>query len=222
MRLKAENREVQGKHLRRLRAEGKLPAVVYGHRADASALMLDRHEFERVFARAGRTHLLDLVIEGGRAQKVLVREVQNHPRRVGPIHVDLYRVDLKERLHAEVPIILTGESPAVRLGDGDAIPGIHALRVECLPGDIPDSIEADMSGLDHTESVLRVSDLHVADNITVLSDPEDVVVKIAARRELAAAEEEEVSGEAAPAAEGEAASDHGAPEGEGPGSQASG
>ncbi|MGH7776055.1 MAG: 50S ribosomal protein L25 [Candidatus Dormibacterales bacterium] len=198
LRLKAENREARGKALRHLRSEGKLPAVVYGHRAEAAALMLDGHEFQRVYARAGRTHLVDLQVDGGRAQKVLVREVQHHPRRPGPIHVDLYRVDLKEKLHAEVPLVLVGESPAVKLGDGDAIQGIHVLRIECLPSDIPDAIEVDISSLESAESVLRVSELRVVEGLTVLSDPEDVVVRIAARRELAA----EAEGEAVAAAEG--------------------
>ena len=199
--LKAERREVRGKALRRLRSEGKLPAVVYGHRAPSAPIMLDGHEFQKVFARAGRTHLVDLHVDGGRAQKVLVREVQHHPRRPGPIHVDFYRVDLKEKLHAEVPLVITGESPAVKLGDGDPIQGIHTLKIECLPSAIPEAVEVDISALETAESVLRVSDLVLPAGVTVLSDPEDVVVRIAARRELAVEAEEAVPAEAVEGAE---------------------
>lgn len=204
LRLKAEIRAERGKHVRRLRVQGKVPAVLYGHRSESEALALDGREFEKVLARAGRTQLVDLVVDGGRARKVLVREVQTHPRRTGPIHVDLYRVDLKEKLHAEVPIVMVGESSAVKMGEGDAIQGLHVLRVECLPQDIPEAVEADISGLTEPDAVLRVSELRLGPGVTVLNDPEDVVVKIAPRREMAAEEALEGGAEEAPEAAAEA------------------
>ena len=202
LKLTASKRDLQGKRLRRVRAEGMLPAVVYGHRAAAQPLTLDGHEFQRVFARAGRTQLVDLVIDSGRAQKVLVREIQMHPRRKGPIHVDLYRVDLKEKLHAEVPITLSGESPAVKRGDGDPLQTLHAIKVECLPSDIPEAVDVDLGRLEEVEASLRAGELALPENVTLLTDPEEMVVKIAARRVAAV---EEVPVEAPAEAEGAAA-----------------
>ena len=92
MQLKATTRQVLGKRTRRLHREGKLAAVVYGHNTAATPLVLDRLEFQKVFIKSGRTRLLDLVVDGGRTEKVLIREIQTRPRRLGPIHVDFYQV----------------------------------------------------------------------------------------------------------------------------------
>src|SRR5256886_10031487 len=94
--------------------EGKLPAIVYGHNTEATPITLDRLEFQKVFIKSGRTHLVDLVLDGDRTEKVLVREIQTHPRRLGPIHVDFYQVNLQEKIEVEVPVRLVGESAPVK------------------------------------------------------------------------------------------------------------
>jgi large subunit ribosomal protein L25 len=209
MQLNASVRELLGKRSRRLHGEGKLAAIVYGHDTKPTPLVLDRLEFQRVYHKSGRTHLVDLVIGGDRTEKVLVREIQTHPRRLGPIHVDLYKVSLEEKITVEVPVHLIGESAAVKAGDADVLQPIHLLRVECLPTDIPEVFEVDLTPLEEIESELRVSDLVVPKGVTVLNDPEDLVVKIVHRRELKV--EEEVPAEAAIVAEGEEAAAEGAP-----------
>ncbi len=206
MKLSARPRELLGKKSHRLLREGGLPAVVYGHHAEALPITLDAREFAHVYHRVGRTHLIDLEIDG-RADKVLVKEVQTHPRRHGPIHVDLHQVSLSEKLQVEVPVLVTGESPVVKQGDADVQINAHTVKVECLPTDIPESFTVDISGLQNVGDALRVSDLTPVPNVTVIDDPEEVLVKIAPRRELVI-EEEEVApeeGEAAEGAEAEAA-----------------
>src|SRR6202158_3183147 len=141
MQRNATPRQVLGKRSRRLYGEGKLAAVVYGHNTAATPLVLDRLEFQKVFVKSGRTHLVDLVVDGDKAEKVLVREIQTHPRRLGPIHVDFYQVNLEEKITVEVPVHLVGESAAVKRGDADILQPIHSLRVECLPSDIPAEFE---------------------------------------------------------------------------------
>ena len=178
--LSATRRGMTGKRVRRLRAQGRVPAVVYGHDVKPIPLDLDGHEFDRVYNSAGRTHLVDLAVDGGRPRKVLVREVQHHPRRHGPVHVDLYVVRMTEKLTAEVPVVVTGESPAVKASLGDVLVNSHQLRVECLPADIPDAIVVDITPLENVGDVLRVSDLTMPPNVAAIGDPEDVVVKIAA------------------------------------------
>lgn len=215
MELKANTRQLVGKRSRRLNREGKLAAVVYGHSTSATPLVLDRLEFQKVFVKSGRTHLVDLVVDGARTEKVLVREIQTHPRRQGPIHVDFYQVNLEEKIRVEVPVHLVGESAAVKRGDADILQPIHALEIECLPTSIPEHFEVDLTPLAEIDDGLRVSELDVPKGVTVLADPDELVVKIVHKRELKIEEEVPVA-EAAVAAEGEAApaEGEGAAEGE--------
>src|SRR5919204_738030 len=125
MQLTANKREIKGKAARRLRHEGRLPAVVYGHRTAASVIDVDAHEFDRVFSRSGKTQLIDLVVDSGRASKVLVKEVQISPRRNTPLHVDFHQVSLREKLQVDVPVIVTGEAAPVRMGDADVLQVQH-------------------------------------------------------------------------------------------------
>ncbi|HEY8864404.1 MAG TPA: 50S ribosomal protein L25 [Candidatus Dormibacteraeota bacterium] len=206
MQLKASVRELLGKRSRRLYGQGKLAAVVYGHNAKPTPLVLDRLEFQKVFVKSGRTHLVDLVVDGDKAEKVLVREIQTHPRRLGPIHVDFYQVNLEEKITVEVPVHLVGESAAVKRGDADILQPIHSLRVECLPSDIPEAFEVDLTPLEEIESELRISDLKIPKGVTVLIDPEELVVKIIKKREMKV-EEEVPAAEALVPAEGEAAAE---------------
>ena len=208
LKLTATTRTRLGRHARRVQATGKLPAVVYGHHAATTALLLDGHEFQRVFARAGRSHLVDLIVDGGAPEKVLVREIQTHPRRSGPIHVDLYQVSMQEKLHADIPIHLVGESPIVKLGEADLLQAMHQLKVECLPGDIPEAFVVDVSSLTEIEAGIRVEDLRAPEGVVILAEPDELIVKTVARRELAAEEEaaeaEAAEGEEQPEAAGEA------------------
>ena len=210
MQLKASTRTLLGKASRRLHGEGKLAGIVYGHNATPTPLVLDRLEFQKVFVKSGRTHLVDLVVDGDRTEKVLVREIQTHPRRLGPIHVDFYQVSLEEKITVEVPVHLTGESAAVKRGDADVLQPVHRVRVECLPTDIPEAFEVDLTPLEEIESELRVSDLVVPKGVTVLDEPDDLVVKIVHKRELKV-EEEVPAAETALVGEGEEAGEEGAP-----------
>jgi large subunit ribosomal protein L25 len=213
MQLKASPRQPMGKRSRRMLREGKLPAIVYGHNTEATPITLDRLEFQKVFIKSGRTQLVDLVLDGDRTEKVLVREIQTHPRRLGPIHVDFYQVNLQEKIEVEVPVHITGESAPVKRGDADILQPLHSIRVECLPSDIPGSFEVDITPLEEIDMELRVSDISPPKGVTVLEDPEDLVVKIVHKRELKV-EEEVPAAEAAIPAEGEAAAEGEAPAGQ--------
>ena len=211
MQIKASVRQPLGKRSRRLLREGKLPAIVYGHDTEPTPITLDKLEFQKVFVKSGRTHLVDLAIDG-RTEKVLVREIQTHPRRQGPIHVDFYQVNLQEKIEVDVPVHLTGESAAVKRGDGDILQPMHSVRVECLPSDIPEAFEIDITPLEEIEMELRVSELTVPHGVTVLDEPDQLVVKIVPKREMKI--EEEVPAEAAVPAEGEVAAEGEAAAGE--------
>src|SRR5919108_5791685 len=209
MQLKASPRQPLGKRSRRLIREGKVPAIVYGYNTEPTPVTLDRLEFQKVFVKSGRTHLVDLVMDG-HTEKVLIREIQTHPRRQGAIHVDFYQPNLQEKIEVEIPIHVVGESAPVKQGDGDVLQPMHSVRVECLPTEIPEAFEVDITPLDEIDAEFRVSDLKVPSSATVLDDPDELVVKIVHKRELKI-EEEVPAVEAAVPAEGEVAEEGEAP-----------
>lgn len=204
MEITATAREPHGKASRQLRPLGKVPAVVYGQGRSAETVAIDAHELERLLAHSGRTQLLDLVVDGGRATKVLIKDVQMSPRRHVPIHVDFHAVSLREKVQVEVPVTFAGESPAVKAGLGDLIPVVHSLTVECLPTRIPDVIEVSIEPLVEADQSLRIGDLELPEGVEVVGDPEEAVVRVAPPRVSAEIEEEAEAAEGE-AAEGEAA-----------------
>jgi large subunit ribosomal protein L25 len=109
-----------------------------------------------------------------------------------------------EKLQVEVPVVITGESPAVKQGDADVAVNVHHVRVECLPTDIPESFSVDISSLENVGDAIRVSDLPAIANVVVVDDPDEVIVRIAPRREMVEEEVAPAEGEAAEGAEGEA------------------
>jgi large subunit ribosomal protein L25 len=197
MELKAKIRDKTRGENRRLRSQGKIPAVVYGHHVETRSLVLESHDFTRVLARAGHSQLVDLVVDGSPAHKVLIKEVQISPRRFNTVHVDFLQVSLLEKLQVDVPIVLQGEPELVRLGDADILHVHHTLRVECLPTDIPEKIEVDISGLAEIDAGVYVRDLKLSEAVTVVTDEDELIVKLTQRRDMAAELAEEESQEAA-------------------------
>ena len=112
----------------------------------------------------------------------LVREVQHHPITNRILHVDFFRVDVLQRVKGEVPIPLLGEAPAVRIHHGILMQTLHTLSVECLPMEMPERVEIDISGLEELEQGIRVSDYIPSPGITVLSDSEELIVRVGAPR----------------------------------------
>lgn len=202
--LPAVTREARGSHNKPLRREGLVPAVIYGHNVEPRSIAAEARLLARVWMRAGRTQLIDLSIDGGRAQKVLVRELQVNPRNGRPIHADFFAVNLREKLTADVPLVLVGESPAVvdsKVGTLQQL--MTALHVECLPADLPSQLAVDVSGLLEIDDGIHVRDIQLPDGVTLVHvEAEELVVKVAALR--VTVEGETTEGEAAVAPEGEA------------------
>jgi large subunit ribosomal protein L25 len=205
-------REVTGRHVHALRRAGQVPATVYGHLQPAISVQVDAKEIDRIWQRAGRTHLIDLRIEGQAVRRVLIREFQRNPRTGAPFHADFFAVNLREKLTADVPVVITGESPAVSdLKIGQLLQTLNTIKVECLPTDLPPQIHVDVSGLGAVDDSITVGELTLPKGVALVGvEPSEVVVKVAALRvreevEEAAAEAEapEAAAEAAPA-EGEA------------------
>jgi large subunit ribosomal protein L25 len=197
MELKAQKREITGKKVRKLRRAGEIPAVVFGADKVPQNIKLPALRFEKAFREAGESTVLDLDIDGQK-EKAIITDVQIDP--MGKvIHADLKRVEAGEKLTANVPIEVIGESPVVKSGDGILLTLLDEVEVECLPQDLPAKIEVDISGLEKVEDMVTIKDLPVnrAKVLIMGHEEEEPVLKI----DYAQMEEEE---EEAPVSEEEA------------------
>jgi large subunit ribosomal protein L25 len=221
LRLKATHREVTGKKTRFLRRQGITPAHLYGHDIESLTLQCDTAEFHRLIARAGKTRLIDLEIDSEKARSVFVREIQKDAVAQELLHVDFYQVKKTEKIAVDVPIVFVGEAPAMKGKGRMVIHVITSLNIECLPGNVPPQIEVDLSPLQELEQAINVKDIVLGPDITVNTDPEQLVVKVSevlvreVVEEVAPVAEEAVAVEAE--AEAEAGAEAAAPaEGEKP------
>jgi large subunit ribosomal protein L25 len=206
--LNAAKRDVLGKKNRFLRRQGITPAHLFGHSLASLALQCDTGELRRVVAHAGETRLISLKVKGDREpKKVFVREVQRDALGKALLHVDFYQVRMEEKMTMDVPIVLVGEAPAMKDKGRLLSHGITELSIECLPAKVPPQIEVDISVLTDLDQAVHVRDIVLDPEITVLADPEQLVVKVS---EVAVRAEEE----AVPAAEAEAEAEAKAEEGE--------
>ena len=156
--------------------------MVYGHNVDAVTVMVDGREFVKAFQKVGRNQLVDLQLGDEPLRKALIREVQRNPRDGDLLHVDFYQVNLTEKIESEVPIELDGTVELVSKGEADLQRGLHALKVECLPTDLPPVITVDISGLKEVDDEIRVKDLAVPPGCEILDEPDDLIVTGPGRR----------------------------------------
>ena len=201
--LSAGKRTVTGKHVKQLRREGWVPGVMYGHGFESVALQFEERNLTRLLSRVGGSQLIQVAVEGTKEPEMaLVRDVQRDPLRGTVLHVDFYRVQMTERLTAEIPLQMEGESPVIALNEGILLQGLSAVEVECLPGDLVDSIVVDLADLLEVDDSIHVKDLAIPSGIDVLTDPDELVVRVAplAEEEII---EEVVEEELLPGEEGE-------------------
>ncbi len=177
--LDAELRSVTGKAVKRLRGEGFVPAVMYGHLTEPVNLQIDEHALHRVLKAAGANRLISLSVDGLEGSKrVLVRELQRDAITHAMLHVDLYEVVMTEEITAEVPVVLVGQSPLIADGEGILFQGLDTIEIECLPGDLPPNVEVGLAQLNAVDDAILVRDLDLGAAVKILSEPEDIVVKI--------------------------------------------
>jgi len=198
MELSAKKRKIQGKKVKRLRREEKIPAILYGGDKKPQSLTLERPEFEKVYQEAGESTLIDLNI-GGKKEKILIADVQHDP--LGKLlHADLQRVEAGEKLTTTVAVEVKGESPAVKSGEGILLTLLDEVEVECLPQDLPSEIKVDISDLSEVGQGIEVKDLPInRAKVKVLDhEPDELVLKIdypemEEEEEVVVAEEEAVA-----------------------------
>lgn len=192
-------RESRGKGTnRRLRVEGKIPAVVYGKKSGSTAIVVDPKEiFKILHSDAGENTIFQLSVPGKEAVNCLIKEYQLEPMSHALLHADFYEVAMDEMLEVDVPLEVSGEAYGVKT-EGGLLDIVHReLRVECLPADIPEHIMVDVTNMKIGDQV-RVKDLQISDKIKILNDPDEVVVAVEHPRA------EEVVAAAVPGAEAEA------------------
>jgi large subunit ribosomal protein L25 len=182
--LQVSKREILGKKVRFLRRQGITPVHLFGHDIESLALQCDTDALQRMLAQSGHAALVALKLGNERrGRSVVIREIQRGPRRGELLHVDFYQVRMAEKIKVEVPVVLVGEAPASRPRGNTLLQELNTLTVECLPSEIPASVELDLSALTDPEQVIRAKDVEVGEEIAVLNDPELVVVRIISRPE---------------------------------------
>ena len=225
--LTALKRKITGKQVKHLRRDGVLPGNLYGKGIKSQALQLPLKEFSKVYDEVHETGLVDLAVEGEAPVPVLIKNVHVHPMTYTPLHADFFKVNLKEKVKATIPIIAVGEPKAVTEKIGVLLQTLNEVEVEALPTDLPENIEVNVENLTNVDDSLTLADVKIPSEVEITADPGEMIFRIGeliseeaeelaeeeAAEAEAAAETEETAGETA---EGEVAEGETAPtEGEG-------
>lgn len=202
--LAATRRTEIGKHVAQLRKAGRVPAVVFGHGLDSIPVSLDLHEFEHIRRTAHANTIIELTVDGKDVHKVLVHGVQIDPRHRQLLHVDLFELKSGEEVTVEIQLHATGESFAVARLGGTLLHNIDRIKIRALPENLPDSIEYSIESLVDFDTAIHLRDLPMPAHVTLLSDVDEVVAKVAPPHvveEPVVVAAEEPAAEEAPAAE---------------------
>jgi large subunit ribosomal protein L25 len=176
--------------------------VIYGKELASQAIQIERSELEKVYASAGQNTVVDVLIDGASTpQKTLFQDIQTHPLTNKIIHFDLHAVSLKDMVHADVPIEIIGETQIIIMNEGILTTVQEMVEVESAPMSIPESYIIDISTLTAVNDNVTVGDLPALEGVTILDPPENVLVKIDAIVDQAAAIAEEEAEDAAAATE---------------------
>ena len=178
--LQAKKRTIFGKKNKGLREKGFIPAVLYGKKIETLPLEVKAQDFNSIYKKSGDTNIIDLVFEDqGKEQvkNVLVQDISNHFLNGLPMHIDFYEVEMDKLIKAHIPIVFTGESPAVNKG-GILIKSMNEVEVEALPKDLPHEIPVDISALTDFDQTIYIQDINFSDKIKVLVDQNTPIASI--------------------------------------------
>jgi large subunit ribosomal protein L25 len=175
--LKASVRTVTGKKVKNLRKQGLLPSTIYGQGMEPMSIQVVDKELEAIFKHAGESGLVDLIVDE-KVMPVLFRNPQYHPVLGSLLHVDCFKVNLKEKIITNVPIVFVGEAPAVKEGKV-LVEVLNEVEIEALPADFPEKIEVDLTKLENIDSVITVADLAIDKTLLeIKNSPDQVIVKV--------------------------------------------
>lgn len=198
LKLKASKRTIIGKNTVALRRQGITPIHVFGNGIESLSLQCDSSELKKLISHEGATRLIDIVIEKEKTPRsVFIREIQRDAMNGQLLHVDFYQVDKAEKMTAEIPIVFTGDSPAVRSKINMIEHLLTHIEIETYPDKMPPHIEVDISSLKEAGDAIHVKDITFSKDISTTAEPEQIVVKVsrikvAAEKEAVAPKAEEV------------------------------
>jgi large subunit ribosomal protein L25 len=165
-----------------MRSNGMVPAVVYGARVENTSISVPSTDFIKVLKTAGESSTIMLDLEGKKID-VLIHQVQVHPVKGFPIHVDFLAIDMNKSVEVTIPLEFTGIAPAEKSGLGSLVKVLHEIDIEALPKDLPHSIVVDISSLATLDDQIHVSDLKAPTGVTIITDADEVVALVAAGKE---------------------------------------
>lgn len=189
--INADARSEMGRKTNSLRAEGKIPAVVYGFDIEPTNVTLDRNEMERVYREAGESTILNVAIDG-KEHSVLIQDIQRDPLTGFFTHADFRKIDMTKKVEATIELTVVGEAPAVKELGGTLIQNLDEVDVEALPSALVRSFDVDVSTLKTFDDVIRVKDIAIPEGIEVLTDENRSVATVQPPRseeEMAALDE---------------------------------
>ena len=198
--LNAVPRTIIGKQVNQLRREGKLPAIIYGHKVDPKPITLDLREATKVLSTTTSSSLITVILEG-KEYPSLVREKQINFILGTLKHIDFLTVSLTEKIRASVSVVFEGEAPVVKEFNAILSSGLNQIEIEAYPKDLPESFIVDVSILKELGDSILVKDIAIPENVTVLSDPEEMILFASSQKaevEEEALEEEELGGSGEP------------------------
>lgn len=194
--LEAKKRTLTGKKVKEVRRSGYIPAIIYGREIEPTPISLEKLSSSQILNKVSGSTILTLSVDGSE-YSTLVREVQRDHIKNEFLHLDFLAVSLSEKLRTNVSLTLIGEAPVLEEFDALIVAGISEVEVECLPQDLPETIQVDVSGLAEIGAAIYLKDIPVPENVEFLTDLEELVAVASAVKEEVVEEEvvEEVVGE---------------------------
>lgn len=176
--LSAEKREILGSKVKKLRKDGLMPSVIYGKGVESMPVSVVYKEFEKIFSVVGESALVNVSLKDGDSFPILFKNPAFDPLEGTVTHVEMYKVNLKEKITATVPLVLVGEAPALKQSLL-VIQIANEAEVECLPTDLPEKIEVDVSTLEKKDDMITMADLNIdKEKVTIKTVLDSVVVKV--------------------------------------------
>lgn len=179
--LKSKIRDVIGRKVGKLREEGLVPAVMYGHKIKPQNLWVNYLDFKRVYDEAGENTIIELDL-GESKKNVIVHDIQLDPLSQKFSHIDFFQVRMDEEIETEIPVEFVGQSPAITELGGILIKSLDVIAVKCLPNDLPSEFKADISKIKTFDDHITVADLAVSDKVKIMIEPETVIALVEAPR----------------------------------------
>ncbi|MCU0679475.1 MAG: 50S ribosomal protein L25 [Planctomycetes bacterium] len=212
IKLTVEARQEKDGQAKIIRRAGFIPGVLYGSGRENLSLKVKRANLEKAYELAGEATLLDLAIDGRETVPAVFKEVQRDPLKRSIIHADFYQVNMKNKLEVEVPLHFIGEAKAVKELGATLVKNMENIEIRCLPGDLIDKIEVDISGLATFNDQIKISELKVPSSIEIINHPDDVVALVMAPAAEEAPAPAAAEAESLTAAPGEQKGEEAAPE----------